>query len=127
MQVHDKPALSEDEQLAFSQACLRQPAPPRRAKRRSSRCIVVAGIRIRLRFCGAALHDALIGALSHLLVPDDAPVDATFNIWESATTHVGVPDPPCPREHLTDRGDIWGMESDRILEVPFTGGNAASC
>jgi GT2 family glycosyltransferase len=117
VQVHDKPALSEDEQLAFFSSMLAATRTAQARQAEISRCIVVAGIRIRLRFCGAALHDCLIGALSHLIVHDDGPVDASFNIWDSATTHVGVPDPPSPREHLTDRGDIWGMESERILSA----------
>ncbi len=118
MLVHDKPALSEAEQRAFFSSML---AATRSAQARQAeivRDIVVAGIRIRLRFCGAVSHDALIGPLSHLLDEHGAgPADVTFNIWESASTGVGVPDPPRPREHFTDRGDIWGMESERILSA----------
>jgi GT2 family glycosyltransferase len=118
MQVSDKPSLSEGEQHAFFMAML---AATRTAQARQPeiiRCITVAGVRIRLRFSGAALHDALIGPLSHLLDGrEDGPVDATFNIWDSASTGVGVPDPPCPRDRFTDRGDIWGMESERILSA----------
>src|SRR6516164_6069704 len=118
MQVSDKPSLSEGEQHAFFMAML---AATRTAQARQPeiiRCITVAGVRIRLRFSGAALHDALIGPLSHLLDGcEDGPVDATFNIWDSASTGVGAPDPPCPRDRFTDRGDIWGMESERILSA----------
>jgi hypothetical protein len=118
VQVFDKPSLSEAEQHAFFLAML---AATRTAQARQPeiiRCITVAGVRIRLRFSGTNLHDGLIGALSHLLDNrDDGPVDATFNIWDSASTCVGVPDPPCPREHFTSRGDIWGMESERILSA----------
>jgi len=118
MQVFDKPSLGETEQRAFFMAML---AVTRTAQARQPdiiRCITVAGVRIRLRFSGAALHDALIGPLSHLLDGrKDGPVDATFNIWDSASTGVGVPDPPCPRDRFTDRGDIWGMESERILSA----------
>lgn len=118
VQVFDKPALTETEQHAFFKAML---AATRTAQARQPnviRCISLAGIRIRLRFTGAALHDDLIGPLSHLLDGrEDGPVDATLNIWDSASTCVGVPDPPCPRDHFTDRGDIWGMESGRILSA----------
>ncbi len=118
MDVIDKPALSEAEQHAFFAAML---AATRTAQTRQPdiiRRITVAGIRIRLRFSGAALHDRLIGPLSHLLdSTEDGPVDAVFNIWDSASTRVGVPAPPCPRSHFTDRGDIWGMESERILSA----------
>ena len=118
MEVIDKPALSEAEQQAFFAAML---AATRAAQARQPeiiRCIRLAGIRIRLRFSGAVLHDALIGPLSHLLDhSEDGPVDAVFNIWDSASTRIGVPAPPCPRDHFTDRGDIWGMESERILSA----------
>jgi Glycosyl transferase family 2 len=118
VQVFDKPSLSETEQQKFFLAML---AATRAAQARQPEimsCITVASIRIRLRFSGTALHDALIGPLSHLLDGrKDGPVDATFNIWDSASTGIGVPDPPCPRDHFTDRGDIWGMESKRILSA----------
>ncbi|HEY4404766.1 MAG TPA: glycosyltransferase [Xanthobacteraceae bacterium] len=118
MEAVDKPALSEAEQQAFFATML---AATRAAQARQPeiiRCITVAGVRIRLRFGGAALHDMLIGPLSHLLDRnEDGPVDAVFNIWDSASTRVGVPAPPCPRGHFTDRGDIWGMESERILSA----------
>jgi hypothetical protein len=118
MQVIDKPALSEAEQLAFFAAML---AATRTAQIRQPeiiRCITVAGVRIRLRFSGAALHDRLIGPLWHLLDKTaDGPADAVFNIWDSASAHVDVPAPPRPRNHFTDRGDIWGMQSERILSA----------
>jgi hypothetical protein len=118
VQVFDKPALTEAEQHAFFMTML---AATRTAQARQPeivRCITVAGIRIRLRFTGAAVYEDLIGPLSHLLDGrEDGSVDATFNIWDSASTCVGVPDPPCPRDHFTDRGDIWGMESGRTLSA----------
>ena len=118
MEVIDKPALSEAEQQAFFVAMLAATRTAQARQPEIARCITVAGARIRLRFGGAALHDALIGPLSHLLdATEDGPVDAVFNIWDSASTRVGVPAPPCPRDHFTDRGDIWGMESERILSA----------
>lgn len=118
VEVIDKPALSEAEQQAFFAAMLAATRVAQARQPEIIRCITLAGIRIRLRFCGAALHDALIGPLSHLLDDSlDGPVDAVFNIWDSATTRVGVPAPPCPRDHFTDRGDIWGMESERFLSA----------
>ena len=118
VQVFDKPALTEAEQHAFFMAMLTATRTAQARQPDIVRCITVAGIRIRLRFTGAALHEELIGPLSHLLDGrEDGPVDATFNIWDSASTCIGVPDPPCPRDHFTDRGDIWGMESGRILSA----------
>jgi hypothetical protein len=59
-----------------------------------------------------------MGPLAHLIDSTEAgATDVVFNIWDSASTGVGVPAPPCPRSHFTDRGDIWGMESARILSA----------
>jgi len=118
VEVIDKPALSEAEQHAFFAAMLIATRTAQTRQPDIVRCIKVAGIRIRLRFSGPALHDRLIGPLSHLLdSADDGPVDAVFNIWDSASTRVGVPPPPRLRRQFTDRGDIWGMESERILSA----------
>jgi Glycosyl transferase family 2 len=118
MQVLDKPSLSEEAQLAFFAAMLAATRTAQSRQAEITRCITIAGIRIRLRFSGIHLHDALIGPLSHLLEDrEDGPIHATFNIWDSASTRIGVPDPPCTRDHFTDRGDIWGLDSERILSA----------
>lgn len=118
MLVVDRPTLTEAEQQAFFAAMLAATRTAQGRQAEITRNIVVAGVRIRLRFSGAAVHDALIGPLSHLLDEHaDTPAEVTFNIWDSASTGVGVPDPPCSRDHFTDRGDIWGMESERILSA----------
>jgi hypothetical protein len=118
VQVSDKPSLSEGEQHAFFMAMLGATRTAQARRPGIIRSISVAGVRICLRFNGPAVHEALIGPLSHLIDGcEGGPFDATFNIWDSASTSVGVPDPPCPRDHFTDRGDIWGMESERILSA----------
>ena len=118
MLVVDRPTLTEAEQQAFFAAMLAATRTAQGRQAEITRNIVVAGVRIRLRFSGAAVHDALIGPLLHLLDEHaDTPAEVTFNIWDSASTGVGVPDPPCSRDHFTDRGDIWGMESERILSA----------
>ena len=67
MEAIDRPALSEAEQQAFFVAMLAATRAAQALEPEIIRCIMLAGIRIRLRFCGAALHDVLIGPLSHLL------------------------------------------------------------
>jgi GT2 family glycosyltransferase len=118
VQAVDKPVLSEAEQHAFYAAMLAATRAAQTSQPDIVRRITVAGVRIRLRFSGAALHDRLIDPLSHLIDGTEAgAADVVCNIWDSASTRVGVPAPPCPRSHFTDRGDIWGMESERILSA----------
>jgi hypothetical protein len=57
----------------------------------------------------------MMPALAHLEVAgDDREPDARIHVWDSESTGVPVPPRPCPRDWLTDRGDIWGMSSKRF-------------
>ncbi|MBU1701872.1 MAG: glycosyltransferase [Candidatus Eisenbacteria bacterium] len=74
----------------------------------------IAGVTIRLSFAGERLLTHLTPALEHLkIIPDGLP-DLTFCLWDSQSTGIRMPDPPCHRDHFTDRGDIWGFNSERI-------------
>jgi Glycosyl transferase family 2 len=73
----------------------------------------VAGLRIDLLFIGEALQPLLMPALSHLEVQDDAPGRVTLRLWDGRSTKTAFPPPPCPRDHFTDRGDLWGFTSTR--------------
>lgn len=113
----DAKVLDEAAQQAFFDAVMRATREAQRRLPVIERHIRLAGVRIRLRFAGQAQCDHFIGPLSHLLADDAGEADATFHIWDSATAKLGVPPPPCPRSHFTDRGDIWGMESPRFLSA----------
>lgn len=113
----DAQVLDEGRQQAFFDAVMQATREAERRLPVIERHIRLAGVRIRLRFAGEAQCDHFIGPLSHLLSDDAGGADATFHIWDSATAKLGVPPPPCPRSHFTDRGDIWGMESPRFLSA----------
>ena len=117
MEPTDAKVLDEDQQQAFFAAVLQATQEAERRVAVVERTIRLAGVRIRLRFAGPALHDHFMAPLSHLLVEDEGAADAVFHVWDSATSKVDVPPPPCPRSHFTDRGDIWGMESPRFLSA----------
>ena len=74
----------------------------------------VAGVVIRLAFAGPRLEQELMGALAHLVVEGDPEPSATFYVWDSDSTGVGMVPPPCPRTAFTDRGDIWGFSSQEV-------------
>jgi hypothetical protein len=75
----------------------------------------VGGTTVCLAFAGASLVPHLTPALEHLRVPaTDHPPDLTLCIWDSRSTATEMVPPPCKREDLTDRGELWGFDSHRI-------------
>jgi len=74
----------------------------------------LAGRVVRLSFAGTALEPTVIRALAHRRIPPVETPDATLHLWDSKSTGVPVPPPPCEREAFSDRGDLWGFHSDRI-------------
>lgn len=71
---------------------------------------------IRLDFAGDAMVKATTAALQHLVIDaPESPVDAVFNIWDSASTGVENVKPPWKNNQYSDRGDIWGFNSRRYL------------
>ncbi len=38
----------------------------------------------------------------------------TLNVWDTESTKIDMPPPPCEWDDFTDRGDIWGFNSKRI-------------
>lgn len=79
----------------------------------------------RLRFAGPSLLDALGPAIAHVLVDDDddAPIDLTIDLWDSAST--GAPLSPLVEfmrqriaydhyQFLTPRHEIRGIDNDRV-------------
>lgn len=105
---------TEAEQEDFFFAC-REAALSAQARAGCERVVLqVARRRIAIHFAGPALRRALLPALQHLVIEGEATPDVVFHLWDSASTGVPVPQPPCPRDHLTDRGDIWGFVSERF-------------
>lgn len=84
----------------------------------------IAGTRVRMRFAGAALRDAIGRAFEHLRLPaqPDRP-DLTIGVWDSTSSGVPMPPPPWPLSSLTGRGDIsgWGT-SDRSVSFHVPSG-----
>jgi hypothetical protein len=74
----------------------------------------IAGTVVRLSFAGERLAPYLTRALEHLRIEPVETPDATFCLWDSVSTGVGMLPPPCDREAFSDRGDLWGFNSRRI-------------
>jgi hypothetical protein len=103
---------TEAEQGAFFSAVHARAVRAERKAGSIVRVLDVADVRIRLQFAGPCLADMLMPPLEHLCVAG-TDADVTFHIWESATTGIGMVPPPCTREQFTDRGDVWGFNSER--------------
>jgi glycosyl transferase family 2 len=105
--------LSEAAQLAFFDQALARTGEAEARAGCFRHQIEFAGTRIELAFAGETLSRLFLPALQHLLVPADRRPDATFHVWDSASTGVAMVPPPCKPDGFTDRGDIWGMSSER--------------
>jgi hypothetical protein len=74
----------------------------------------LAGTTIRLCFAGKRLVPVFTPALAHLEIPPVERPDLTLCVWDTTSTGVTMPAPPCEQESFTDRGDIWGFDNHRI-------------
>jgi hypothetical protein len=74
----------------------------------------IAGTVVRLSFAGDRLVPYLTRALAHLRIDPVEVPDATLCLWDSVSTRVPMLPPPCDREGFSDRGDLWGFNSQRI-------------
>ncbi len=110
----DFPKRSEIEQKAFFDHVYEKTLKAQCARGAIEHFFDVAGTKVRLLFAGDRLVRELVPALEHLRAAPSAQADVTFNIWDSETTGVDMPPPPCDRTHFTDRGDIWGFNSERF-------------
>lgn len=109
-----QPAKTEAEQAAFFQEFHRAFCQASNQTDEIEFFYCVAGTTIRLRFAGLALVPYVTPALDHLRIASIEAPDLTLCLWDSASTGIPGPPPICPYNAFTDRGDIWGFNSDRI-------------
>lgn len=105
---------SEAEQLAFFELTRERYLAARAAAGAIDLDFRIAGSVVRLGFAGPSLLPHLSRAFAHLRVDRVDVPDLTLGLWDSSSTGVEMPPPPCDRDSFTDRGDIWGFESRRI-------------
>ncbi len=105
---------TEEKQVAFFRAF--RTGYAHAAKRKGEFRIVyhLANTVVCLSFAGDALIPHLTPALRHLETKEDIEPDLVIYVWDSESTGITAPSPPCERRDFTDRGDIWGFDSKRI-------------
>jgi hypothetical protein len=113
-QSTDIPSQPEAVQLAFFDTVLGSAVRAEGCAGAIERHLDLAGTLIRVVYAGEGLCSAFSPALAHLEVDPVRSPDVSFHVWDSALAGVAMPLPPFPRHCLTDRGDIWGMNSRRI-------------
>jgi len=71
-----------------------------------SRDFRVGGLHLRMRFAGPALVQRLAPAIAHLTIDGAGTPDLLLDAWDSATTGVGMADPPWIESELRVNGEI---------------------
>ena len=82
--------------------------------------------KICLSFAGNSLVSAIMPALAHLVISAVNNPDLTIVLWDSKTTQTPMPPPVWQVNHLQKRGEIWGLNNDRIHTFFQWGANALS-
>ncbi len=110
----DHPQKTEQEQADFFATALSAALAAEHAVGRVAIPLRVADCRIDLVFAGPRLMGEMLPALRHLICDDGTPSEARIHLWESHTTGLPMPPPPCSSGDFTDRGDLWGFNSERF-------------
>lgn len=108
------PQRTEEEQLNFFEQCISCYSKAAQQTIEIKQYYNIAETTVCLTFAGESLVPYLAPALSHLRLPDQSTAEITIYIWDSKSTGVEMAPPPCEKNHYTDRGDIWGFNSERI-------------
>ncbi len=80
--------------------------------------------RVRLRFAGPALADALTDALRPRLAANAGPVHATIGLWEESRSPGGASPVPWRDVDLGARGLLRGPDGARVIAVHEAGSGA---
>jgi hypothetical protein len=86
----------------------------------------IAHFRICLSFAGDGLIPYITPALAHLVTESTINPDLTICLWDSASTQTSMPPPPWQGQHRQKRGEIWGLNNERIHTSFQWGANALS-
>lgn len=110
----DKPQKPEAVQIKFFDDCFAQFRQAAKAQGTENFFCRIAETTVCLNFAGNLLLPKLTPALEHLKIEPVQNPDFTIHAWDTLSTGVNAPPPPCEWADFTDRGDIWGFSSKRI-------------
>jgi hypothetical protein len=103
-----------EEQVVFFKSVYNKFLEARRTSQQIDFYYGLCGSKIRLSFAGEELVSHITPALSHLQISKVETPDLTVCLWDSKSTGTRMVPPPWKRNQYTNRGDIWGYNSNRI-------------
>lgn len=106
--------LRHYKQITFFNQCYARFLEARNQKSEVKLFCNIAGSAVCLSFAGSEMVNQIFPALQHLQIPAVENPELTICIWDSASTAVEMVPPPCTLASFTDRGDLWGFNSNRI-------------
>ena len=112
--MQDSTPKTESEQQEFFESALHAFEQASAAVATDEHFFNLAGHTLRIRFAGDRLVGVLTNALEHLRISDRPDTDFTICVWDSTTTGVAMPLIECGWNRFTNRGDIWGFNSERF-------------
>jgi hypothetical protein len=81
----------------------------------------IGGVEVRLRLVGVGLGPVVLPALAPVMGRGGGRPDIEVELWDRATTGVGVPPPPWKLRDVITRGDVRGVSGSRIRAQVDTG------
>jgi len=100
----------------LSELALRFEAARRHAGRYDAD-VLIAGHRLRLRFAGEAMRDALLPAFPHIAADDGADPDMTIDVWDEETSGTRPPPIPWADDDVRELGQVRGFNEGSIRTV----------
>src|SRR5262249_25828432 len=111
--LSDVSLASNDAQREFFERALDRASTAEARAGAVERWFTIAGPLLRVTFAGETLIGTFLPRLAESEVPPAADHDAWFHVWDSQSTGIAMVPPICPREHFTNRGDMWSLLSRR--------------
>ena len=108
------PAVSEEVQENFFRDALAATKSALVNGRAVTFNLQIAGVVVELVFPNQIELERFTPALKHLEISAKKSPDASFYIWDSDSTGVDMPPPPCGKDRFTYRGDVWGFNSSNF-------------
>lgn len=106
---------TEHEQIDFFERCHERFLKAKETAGAIRHFYRVGGTTVCVMFAGENLVPYLAPALEHLRMPGAShPADLTLCIWDSNSTSIEMVPVPCTVNNFTERGEIWGFDSDRM-------------
>lgn len=100
--------------LAYLESVRRAFAEAVRGAGAVEQSLQVGDVRVRLRFAGHALARAILPAFSPVVCSGGGRHEIEVELWDEASTGVGVPEPVWRLGDVVGRGDVRSLSGERV-------------